>query len=689
MAYVDNAVSRFVRARFFDTLNALDPETRAAESLRLKLEALRIEVSRDDELVGRFFFDAPDSEPEFRYYDGEEPTAEENTAISAPNPFGCNVKVDRAHTCLDYGRILSEGLNGYLARLSAALQSDPENRTLLAMRSAADAVSAFCRRLRQTVEDALFYCKERDRRHLILLREALSRVPFEPAVTLREALQSVWIIHFITPLAEDAWYSISLGRMDRWLLPYYRRHLQNGGKKSEAKTLLRAFYTLLNTYADGACLLNVGPDYNALSRLLIECQKEFAMPAPILGARIAKTTPAKIWDTLIDESLFAMGQPTFYSEEGCAAALEEKGLNAETAAGFSNNSCMGFGIAGAEVNSMWGCVFKVPAALDAAMRGGRVRIAGNDVFIPGIRKPASFEDLVAEFTKAASYLLSLCGKAYMAAASYSERTIPDPFTSLLTEGCIARGCDRISGAEYHNVTVECFGMQNVADALCAIDELVYRQYRFSLDEIAEACDRNFEGYTELRRELAACPKYGQNGPADAYIKRVAGILQGIIRSLSCGRFYFMPSLHTLDANVGAGAGWIATADGRLAGQPFAKNAGPMNNVRGADPTSLVLSAVQIPQTKFYGGQPIDVNFSLTAVRDHKDTIRSLISYYLKNGGLQFQVNALDAAVLRKAKADPEAYPDLVVRIGGYSTYFSSLSDASKNELIERVTRESL
>ena len=151
----------------------------------------------------------------------------------------------------------------------------------------------------------------------------LKKVPFYPAESFREAVQSVWIIHFLTPLAENAWYSISLGKFDEYMYPFYKASLERGMTRDEAKKILKNFYELLNSYADGACLLNIGGEYNELSELLIECQKEFSLPAPILGARINNKTPEHIWQSLIDEKLFSMGQPTFYGESSCIAALVE------------------------------------------------------------------------------------------------------------------------------------------------------------------------------------------------------------------------------------------------------------------------------------------------------------------------------------------------------------------------------
>ena len=346
---------------------------------------------------------------------------------------------------------------------------------------------------------------------------------------------------------------------------------------------------------------------------------------------------------------------------------------------------MGIGLPGEDFNSMWGTVFNVSAALEAAVNCGNV--IGRDFHIPNIGKADSIEQLYENFETAVKCLLDICSALYEKNAEISERSIPDPFVSLLTDDCIEKHCDRISGAKYHNVTVECMGMVNVSDGICAVDRLVFKDKKYTLEEISAAVKNNFEGYAELRQDILACPKYGQNSSADEYAVRVAEITERIIRAKDHGNREYSPSLHTLDTNVGYGSNWGVGFDGRAAGTPFAKNAGCSNIARQSDPTSMVLSAAKLPQEKFFGGQPIDVNFQADTVRSHKKEIEALIKVYLNNGGLQFQVNSLSSALLRDATGNPEKYPDLVVRIGGYSIFFNSLSPASKEEFIERVSKE--
>lgn len=679
----DSNIERYIRKSFYEELNSLSPVNRFAEKFKHETEYLNLNIKNDDEILGWFYFDKKCDENVI--FADEAMSKKSESIIKAPEKFGSRTNVDRAHTLVNYENILKNGLVAYKKQIDKELKKYSQNEYLSAMKSTIVSIVAMTGRIADIIDKKLADSEENAKK-LGMFKDMINKVPYNPAESFREAVQSVWIIHFLLPLAENGWYSISLGKFDEYMYPFYKKSLKDGMTRKEAKKILCNFYRLLNSYADGACLLNIGPSYNELSELIIECQKELAMPAPILGAIIDETTPNYIWNSLIDEKLFSMGQPTFYGEKSCINALIEKGLSLNEAKMFSNNSCMGISIPGNEFNSMWGCVFSVCSALETAVNCGRL-LNSDCVTIPEVNTPHNTDELFTNFEICAKYLLEICVKSYEKQAEISENIFPDAFVSLLTPGCIEKHCDRISGAKYHNITFECMGMVNAADGIYAIDKLVFKYKTYTLDEINQAVKNNFVDYENIRNDIIKCSKFGENSEADSYTVRTAEILQKLIRSFNHGNLYYSPSLHTLDANVRYGTAFGASHDGRYAGTPFAKNAGPSNNVRSADPTSMILSSSKLPQHKFFGGQPIDVNFQTDMVRNHKNEIKSLISIYLERGGLQFQVNSLSSNLLRDAAANPEKYPNLVVRIGGYSIYFNNISDKSKEEFIERFEKE--
>lgn len=672
----------YIRNEYFDYLNSLPPKVRFAEKFRLETEVLDFEIRENDRIVG--WFELNREVPEYRGFDDEKRTKAQIEIMDAPEKFASRTDADRGHTLADYETILQKGLMYYEEKLNSEQSLYPNDEFLKSMKSTLEHTLAFLERIENILSEKLSKCNESDRKRLERMRDIIKKVPYHPSENFDEAVQTVWIIHFLISIAGNAWYSISLGRVDQYMYPFYKKSLEAGMTRDEAKEIIRNLYELLNSYSDGACLMNVGSNYNELSELLIECQKEFRMPAPILGARISEDTPDRIWDLLIDDELFSMGQPTFYGEEPCVRALIEKGIEKNEAERFSNNSCMGINIPGNEFDSMWGSVISVSAILEAALGSGK--LLKRDAEVPGIKSVMCLEDIYENFEKCAEYVMAICAKSYDVRVKRMEEIMPETFLSMLTPGCIEKHCDRISGAKYHCVTVECMGMINASDGIAAVKKLVFEDEKYTIEEISRAISEDFHGYEKLQSELKKCPKFSKNDAADECAVRVADILQRVIRSFSHDNVYYSPSLHTIDTNVSYGSWWHGGYDGRDPGAPFAKNAGPSNDARDTDPTSIVLSSTKILQRNFFGGQPIDINFDRENVLNNKNKIRSLIEVYFKRGGLQFQVNSLSSELLRKATDEPEKYPNLVVRVGGYSTYFSKLSPNIKEEFIERFEK---
>ena len=671
----------WVRDKYFDRLNELPPLPRAVKWLEYLLEELPLHLLPEDRFFGWFGFE---TEPESRRrpaFSSDRPfPPDTEKALEEIGKYHTSVSFDRGHVLTDYESILKNGLGHYLSMIENELEGKPGDPMLSAMREALLSVKAFCEKLACFASAEAEKAEGEIRTRFLAIAEMLKKVPFSPAETFLEAIQSVWLIHFLIPLCNNAWFSISLGRFDRYMLPYYRKAIKDGASKEEIKAVLYEFYELLNHYADAACALNIGgesedgEEYNELSYLLIECQKEFSFPAPILVARIGKDTPDEVFEKLIDDALFSRGQPTFYSEENCASSLIEKGVPPEEAGKFSNNSCMGFGLPGRELNSMWGCVFNMPAVLEEVLTAEPL--------------PRSTDEIFSRFEIHAGRLLDRALGAYESVAETCEYNAPDLFLSAITESCVKKAADRVSGVDYHNVTVETAGLVNASDGIAAIEKLVFREKKYALAEINAAVKANFEGCAVLRAELLAAPKYGEDlEEADNMVARLSELMQRLIRKHDHKNYYFLPSLHSLDANVGWGAGFGAGYDGRAAGEPFVKNAGPGNAVRKKDPTAVILSASRLPQVKFYGGQPIDLHFESDTVKKNPAAIREAIRVYFARGGLQLQVNSLSSALLRKAYEEPENYAGLVVRIGGYSIRFNSLSERSKLEFIERFEKE--
>ena len=175
---------------------------------------------------------------------------------------------------------------------------------------------------------------------------------------------------------------------------------------------------------------------------------------------------------------------------------------------------------------------------------------------------------------------------------------------------------------------------------------------------------------------------------NALFEQMCKMVSDACKKVCHDNLLFLPSLHTIDVNIGYGCELYATLDGRKKGQPVNKNADPSNMLQKTEHTSHILSAASFDQTEFSGGQPIDLYFDKVwfQTKESRDKIKALIRTYFQLGGLQFQVNSIDVELLEKAHSNPEDYPFVIVRKGGYSVRFNEMSKDARTEFIELAKR---
>ena len=633
-----------------------------------------------------------------------------------------------AHTCVDYGTLLELGLGFYEKQIQNKLEeeiSDYSKAYLHAMLKACEGVFQFASRYEQLARQHAKTADQTRRKQLNRMADALAKVPREPARDFFEALQSIWIIHTVTPVSERSWASISLGRMDQYLLPYYRKWLEEGNTRQEAKTLLCTFFQLLDSYGDGSCALNLGSDYNELSELILEVEKTVKLRSPIIAARMSKNTPPKIWEKFVDRELFKIGQPTFYQEENCIQSVAHRGVAHPES--FAVNSCMGKILPGEELADMWGCCVNMNLPLELAVNNGQplhgklpTDLQGYVDFAP--YPPTSMENIRASYMRYLQGVVAYVVEINLQHTVWIAFNRPNPFLSLLTKDCIENGRDRAqgavqrmgssalsflqnngdqmfskeelltgNGARYHNVTVLAMGFAHVADAFAAMEELVFTRGQITLEELIKATQANFEGpYFELYAKLLSCPKYASGSDvADEYAAFVLQALADACESLQKDSIRYLPTCHTIDANAQFGKCVYASFDGRRDGEAFGKNAGAVMHALQATPTDLIHGAAKLPQYRFSGGVPIDIYFpdGMLATPENRKKVADLIKVYFNLGGMQVQVNSVDVALLKKAYENPKDYPHVIVRKGGFSLYFADMLPEVQADMIARFERE--
>lgn len=693
----------------------LPPTARTAERAACRfthaMAHLPIGVNEDEQIAGSFGWEFVDDERQAAYFAEHQRLANctpppKSAAQTAQellwNGFHCGGGYTTAHTCADYQRIVEHGLLDVVTQIdNRLLSANPSERnTLAAMRRAVEAIGVLASRYAEAAaKQAAATIQPTMRADLERIAANCARVPMNQAESFHEALQSIWLIHLCIGFSERSTASLSLGRIDQFLLPFYRRDLARGVTREELKASLRTLFLHLNGFGDAACAVNLGgldaeghDLFNELSALIVETATELALPSPILAVRLHQGFPDSAFQALLDPRLLSIGQPTFYGELPCREAMVRRGVAPMQAHSFAVNSCMGLVMPGAEISDMWGGVVNLTLPLELAMNDGRPLTKALP-YESSVRSAAAYASCDALFDKYTQYLeeiITRCLELNRMASERAAAEAPNPFLSSITRGCVERARDRAwRGADWHCVIAEGFGWASVADAFVAIARLVFDKQTYSLAEMAAACAYDFDGPAgqAILQAIRACPKYGSGDrEADAMAARVSSHFAAAVSRHSDANLRYLPSYHTLHTHIDAGAKTGATPDGRRQGEPLGKQLAPLpgRNTRGF--TGMLLSASAVDQRAMSGGQALDISLNLaeTASKKWRAAFKAALLAYFDRGGMQVQVNALSAQQMREAMADANAHPNLAVRIGGFSMHFRHLSPQAQEDMAVRV-----
>jgi formate C-acetyltransferase len=274
---------------------------------------------------------------------------------------------------------------------------------------------------------------------------------------------------------------------------------------------------------------------------------------------------------------------------------------------------------------------------------------------------------------------------------------PKPFISATTGDCLERGLDLTQGgARYDFTGVQGVGAATVGDSLAALDALVFLdgtsprgKKRVTMDELAAALDADFEGYESLRQMLVnRAPKYGNDEEAADRFTRLAAEIycKEVERHANARGGRYQPGLYSVTTHVALGLAVGATPDGRRAGAPLSQGISPVQGRDHKGPTAALKSAARLNHTLVSNGSAFNQKINPVFMRGGKgpDALASLLRAYVRLGGMQLQWDLVDNEMLRAAQENPEDYRNLIVRVSGYSAFFTDLERVVQDEIIMRV-----
>jgi formate C-acetyltransferase len=625
------------------------------------------------------------------------------------------------HVALDYRKVLENGLAGVRAEIEARFGElelwRPEHyRRMLFYESCigmCESAVLFANRYAERAREMAK--KESDakrREELIGISETCRHVPEHPARSFHEALQSFWFLQLL-PQIYDNGVSISPGRFDQYMYPYYVADIEGGAlTRQRAQELLESMWVKLTEpikiyrAADAAfhagypmgqnlCVGGVGPDgidaTNDLSYRCLEAHSHMLLMQPNFTARLHLRTPNEFLLKVCEAIRLGNGMPQITNDEVVVQALTGIGITLPEARDYVPIGC----VETAPPN-VWGRLnggyLNLAKIVELALSNGKCSITGVQVG-PETGDPRGFESFD-ELLSAVKAQMEYTMEQQVTWDNLIDRAhaefMPTPFTSIMVGDCIEKGLDVTEGGARYNYTAPYgVGIANAGNALCAVKKLVFEARTVSMDELLDALDRDFKDSEELRQLMIhRVPKYGNDIPeVDLLAKKVADIFLDAMQGYETYRGGpFVGSFIPVASYVALGMATGATPDGRGAGQPLADGISPSNGTDLNGPTAVFKSVCTLDHRRIPNGvifnQKLDPALiaSSEGLRKFSDLIRS----YVQLGGCHVQFNMVTAETLREAQERPEDHQGLVVRVAGYSAFFNEIHRDVQDTIITRT-----
>lgn len=621
----------------------------------------------------------------------------------------------------NYERILRVGIKGILEEVEAALDrldltdtADARKRfflksvqmTLEGFRIFANRYAELANRLAKKEKD------EARREELLKISEICSWVPENPPRNFWEAIQSFWFTHVAVRI-EASGHSLSPGRFDQYIYPFYAQD-DRPDKKDFALEIIEClfikfsesaifssadtskFYTGLPQWQN----LNLGgrnkegrDATNDISYLCLEAMIDLRLVQPDISVRIHQESPEPFLYKACELAKQGTGHPKFYNEDLIAHSMAAKGISLELSRNFSIMGCVEPRVTGKEGIHLTGGFINLPEAVELAMTDGVWRLTGRKIG-PSTGDPSTFDSFEAFYGAFKKQLAHMVREMFVVNAiaqhAYSD-LLSTPFLSALTEGCIEKGKSLQKGGAIYNFgpSVNGIGIADTIDSIYAVKRIVFEEKKVSMAELTTALACDFEGQDRIRNILRFdIPKFGND--EDEVDRLAHDIIRYFNEECMSYKNIFggtaQAGIIPVTAGIAFGKITGALPSGRKSGEPFADGSSPSHGNDKKGPTAVVKSVAKLDLAGLRNGDLLNMRLSPTSV-DSPEGLRKLgefIRGFCDVGGWHIQFNVVDSSILREAQQNPEQFSDLLIRVAGYSAYFTQLHQEIQNDIINRT-----
>jgi len=593
---------------------------------------------------------------------------------------------------LDYPKLLDKGIGGLRSDLQEKLKEQPDNNFYKAGIQCLDIFVDCASHLQQDARDQMASADEKRQKELERICQALENIKEKKPGTFHEAMQLFWLFALLAGV-------INYGRLDD-LGPYLVADLESGRlTDEEAYRYIHSLWTMIEnrrTTVNGRIIVGGKgrkhpKEADVFLHIAMKVAKNCRYVEPQFTLRFDKETSEEIWDEALDALGAGATYPTLYNDDvNVPAVMYGMRVDEKTAEQYVPFGCTEFVIQGQSTGTPNICI-NLLKLLTIYMNDGIDPIDGKrksgPVPLKKLEEYQTFEEFYDGYKALLDYYLDLSVKAQYHSYEVMNQHVSFLFTSLLTDDCIARGKALLDGGvRYLGGTNETYGNINTSDSLWVIRDLVFNQKKYTLRQLNDAMLANFNGYEALRKDCLNCDKYGNDlETADTMANDLYEFVAKGVRNrgIAIGMQYFLIVISNNQLNTEWGNRTAASPDGRLSCMYMNPANNPQGGANKSGPTAMLNSLAKF-DAKYHGGSVQNIKFSPSMFNENRAVIKSLFKTYFAKGGCHLMVTVVDKGVLEDAVEHPENYPDLIVRVSGFSAVFVDLSPNIQQELLSRV-----
>ncbi|ELY3810950.1 formate C-acetyltransferase/glycerol dehydratase family glycyl radical enzyme [Cronobacter sakazakii] len=567
------------------------------------------------------------------------------------------------------------------------------------------------------------------RDELLAIAANCEHIAHQPPASFWQALQLCYFVQLVLQIESNG-HSVSFGRLDQYLYPWYRHdvELEQTLERERAIELLQSCWLKLlevnkirsgshskasagsplyqNVTIGGQRLLNGEPvdAVNPLSWAVLESCGRLRSTQPNLSVRYHAGMSNEFLDACVQVIRCGFGMPAFNNDEIVIDEFIKLGVSREDAYDYAAIGCIETAVGGKWGYRCTGMSFiNFARVMLAALEGGRDATTGK-VFLPQEKALSAgnfshFSEVMDAWDNQIRYYTRKSIEIECVVDTVLEENAHDILCSALVDDCIERGKSiKQGGAKYDWVSGLQVGIANLGNSLAAVRRMVFEQGVVTQPQLAQALNNDFEGLTgeQLRQRLInSAPKYGNDDDdVDLLLARAYQTYIDELKHYHNTRFgrgpiggTYYAGTSSISANVPFGAATMATPDGRKARTPLAEGASPASGTDRLGPTAVINSVGKLPVAKILGGVLLNQKLNpstLDNLRDRQKLMQMLRTFFEVHKGWHVQYNIVSRETLLDAKAHPDKYRDLVVRVAGYSAFFTALSPDAQDDIIART-----